>query len=67
MGLFVCETLPSDSFDGETMAIPYNLVQKISQRGSGGVWVTYWAEGHSAKRPLTDTWENNLTRLEAAS
>jgi hypothetical protein len=67
MGLFVCETLPSENFDGEAMAIPYALVHKLSQRGKEGtVWVTYWGDGVNAKRPLQGTWEDNVAALQAA-
>ncbi len=67
MGVFTCTTLPSEQFDGQRMAIPVINIQQLSCNGnSDKVWVIYWAEGITAKRPIQGTWEENCAALEAA-
>lgn len=67
MGVFQCITLPSEQFDGKHMAIPVANIQQLSCNGnSDKVWLIYWAEGHTARRPIQGTWDENCAALDAA-
>lgn len=64
--MFRVKTQPADGYDGEDIAMPVSAVQQLSQRAGGVVWLYYWCDGTTTKRPLQGTFEELIKQFDEA-